>query len=191
MITELYQLSGVVEKKASLLWLVKRPEQKLKSFSAMLGFKCDHTAFFSLSFSNWTRTGVAPGTCGTWISDGTWPASKRPPLLFIYWKWFSSQNFSACRGSRRESRTWPGEKEQQLCSHSVAHWTWVCPFLSEYVKGLDRMCVFFLFFSQRRRPAEPDYYSALPPRCWGAAASPERRGHPRAVSCGRWNTWKD
>lgn len=48
-ITELYQLSGVVEKKASLLWLVKKPE-KLKSFSAMLGFKCDHTAFFSFLF---------------------------------------------------------------------------------------------------------------------------------------------
>lgn len=70
--------------------------------------------FLSLSlFVTQTRTGVAPGTCGTWISDGTCPAEKRRPLLFIYWKWFSSQNLNGCRGLRRESRTWPGEKAQQ------------------------------------------------------------------------------
>lgn len=41
---------------------------------------------------------------------------------------------------------------------------------------------FVLFLSQRRRSAEPDYHSALPPRRRWAAASPERKAHPRPVS---------
>lgn len=32
------------------MWLVKKPQQKLKALSAMLRFKCDHTAFFFFLF---------------------------------------------------------------------------------------------------------------------------------------------
>lgn len=149
-------------------------------------------SFLFFVFLIQTRTGVAPGTCGTWISDGTCPAQKRRPLLFIYWKWFSSQNLIGCRGSHRGSRTWPGERAQQrpikmnyilmqTGRRSVKGQNLKCICERRWLYG----CVLFLFlsFSQWWRPAEPDYYSALPPRSRRAAASTERRAHPWAVSC--------